>query len=132
VEDEASVRQLTSDARREPGYTVVEADGAETALNLLTDRPGIAPLFTDVVMPNMETRKAQAESGIGGEPDAPERHLGGRGDSRRDLSGGLGAQVKSGASRWIWEGLRWPSAIPLDRDVFRSADGWGLGRGPHV
>jgi CheY-like chemotaxis protein len=61
VEDEARVRQLTADALRELGYTVLEADSAEAALKLIETNEGIALLFTDVVMPNIDGRKLADE-----------------------------------------------------------------------
>lgn len=55
VEDEAPVRAFAARALRLRGYTVIEADSAETALDLLRD-PGLAvDLFvTDVVMPGLD------------------------------------------------------------------------------
>ena len=53
VEDEPGVREVSVEALRELGYSVLEADGAEMALRLLKDYPGVALLFTDVVMPEV-------------------------------------------------------------------------------
>ena len=55
VEDEAPVRAFASRALRLRGYTVLEADNAEDALDLLSD-PAIAVdvFVTDVVMPGMD------------------------------------------------------------------------------
>lgn len=55
VEDEAPVRAFASRALRLRGYTVLEADNAEDALDLLAD-PAIAVdvFVTDVVMPGMD------------------------------------------------------------------------------
>jgi two-component system cell cycle sensor histidine kinase/response regulator CckA len=55
VEDEAPVRAFASRALRLHGYTVLEADSAETALKTLEDRALNIDLFvTDVVMPGMD------------------------------------------------------------------------------
>ena len=52
VEDEAPVRAFASRALRLRGYTVVEADSAETALAILADPALAVDLFvTDVIMP---------------------------------------------------------------------------------
>jgi PAS domain S-box-containing protein len=61
VEDEMRVRQLTAAGLRELGYTVIEADGAESALKVIDSHPEIALLFTDVVMPEMDGRKLATE-----------------------------------------------------------------------
>jgi signal transduction histidine kinase len=57
VEDDERVRVGTVAALRDLGYTVVHAGGAEQALALLADNPGIALLFTDVIMPGTNGRK---------------------------------------------------------------------------
>lgn len=62
VEDQPGVRQLTAQGLRELGYTVLEADGASTALATLESRDDIALLLTDVVMPNMNGRKLADEA----------------------------------------------------------------------
>jgi CheY-like chemotaxis protein len=55
VEDEPAVRQMTSRALREYGYGVLEASGAEEALELLGRADGkVNMLVTDVVMPGMD------------------------------------------------------------------------------
>lgn len=55
VEDEAPVRAFASRALRLRGYTVLEADSAETALQTLEDRTLDVDVFvTDVVMPGMD------------------------------------------------------------------------------
>lgn len=51
VEDDAGVRRMAVEALRDLRYTVIHADGAERALQLIEGNPGIALLFTDVVMP---------------------------------------------------------------------------------
>jgi len=53
VEDEPAVRQISVDALEELGYRVLEADGAEPALESLRTHPEIVLLFTDVVMPDV-------------------------------------------------------------------------------
>ena len=57
VDDEAAVRQVSVEALRELGYTVLEADCGEKALLLLEAHPDVAMLFTDIVMPDMNGRK---------------------------------------------------------------------------
>jgi signal transduction histidine kinase/ActR/RegA family two-component response regulator len=56
VEDEERVRSMTVEALRSLGYSVIAADGAQHALELIDG--GVAPqlLFTDVVMPGMNGR----------------------------------------------------------------------------
>ena len=55
VEDEAPVRAFASRALRLRGYTVIEADCAETALALLdSDELHIDVFVTDVIMPGMD------------------------------------------------------------------------------
>jgi CheY-like chemotaxis protein len=55
VEDEPAVRQMASRALQEYGYGVLEASGAEEALELLARADGkINMLVTDVVMPGMD------------------------------------------------------------------------------
>jgi PAS domain S-box-containing protein len=62
AEDQPNVRQLTAQGLRELGYTVLEADGAETALAILRDRDDVSLLFTDVVMPVLDGRKLADEA----------------------------------------------------------------------
>ena len=62
VEDEQGVRRFSSEALHELGYTVLEADGAVSALRLLDAHPEIALLFTDVVLPDMNGRKLAEEA----------------------------------------------------------------------
>jgi CheY-like chemotaxis protein len=57
VEDEEGVRRYSTDALRDLGYRVLEADSARTALEILDAEPDIAILFTDVVMPEMNGRR---------------------------------------------------------------------------
>jgi two-component system cell cycle sensor histidine kinase/response regulator CckA len=55
VEDEAPVRAFASRALRFKGYTVLEADCAESALSLLEDSSlGVDIFVTDVIMPGMD------------------------------------------------------------------------------
>ena len=53
VEDEETVRVIISAVLRRQGYTVVEAAGAQAALEIFAARDDIALLLTDVVMPDM-------------------------------------------------------------------------------
>lgn len=66
VEDEAPVRAFAARALRLRGYTVIEAESAEDALELLEDETLAIDVFvTDVVMPGMDgptwVRKAQVD-----------------------------------------------------------------------
>ena len=55
VEDEAPVRAFASRALRLRGYTVLEADCAEAALEMLEDMELHIDIFvTDVIMPGMD------------------------------------------------------------------------------
>ena len=55
VEDEAPVRAFASRALRLRGYTVLEAENAEDALELLEDPDLAVDVFvTDVIMPGMD------------------------------------------------------------------------------
>ncbi len=55
VEDEAPVRAFASRALRMRGYTVIEAESAEDALDLLSDPARHVDVFvTDVVMPGLD------------------------------------------------------------------------------
>ncbi|MER8371515.1 CHASE3 domain-containing protein [Mesorhizobium sp. M1406] len=62
VEDDARVRASTTDALRELGYTVIHAASGQEALQKLAENPGIALLFTDIVMPVMNGRKLAEEA----------------------------------------------------------------------
>lgn len=53
VEDEDNVRQMTVEALREIGYSVIEASGGRDALQQINHHMKIDLLFTDVVMPDM-------------------------------------------------------------------------------
>lgn len=57
VEDEDRVRDLSTSALRELGYTVLEARSGADALQLLNAHPDISLLFTDIVMPEMDGRE---------------------------------------------------------------------------
>ena len=63
VEDEARIREITTEALRELGYTVFHAGSAAQALSVLKNNPEIDLLFTDIVMPDMNGRRlAEAAS----------------------------------------------------------------------
>jgi two-component system, NtrC family, sensor kinase len=51
VEDDDGVREFAAETLREQGYRVIAAGDGPTALALLPNEPGIAMLFTDVVLP---------------------------------------------------------------------------------
>ena len=61
VEDEPQVRAISVEALRDLGYSVLEADSATVALQLLAARSDIVLLFTDIVMPEVNgARLAEA------------------------------------------------------------------------
>ncbi|MER8624995.1 CHASE3 domain-containing protein [Mesorhizobium sp. M1143] len=62
VEDDPRVRASTADAMRELGYTVIHAASGQQALEKLGDNPGVALMFTDIVMPVMNGRKLAEEA----------------------------------------------------------------------
>ncbi|WJI73138.1 CHASE3 domain-containing protein [Mesorhizobium sp. C395A] len=62
VEDDPRVRASTTDAMRELGYTVIHATSGQEALEKLGDNPGVALMFTDIVMPVMNGRKLAEEA----------------------------------------------------------------------
>ncbi|WP_214469740.1 CHASE3 domain-containing protein [Mesorhizobium sp. dw_380] len=62
VEDDAGVRAATTEAMRELGYTVIHVGSGQEALEKLAATPGIALLFTDIVMPVMNGRKLAEEA----------------------------------------------------------------------
>ncbi|HYH20335.1 MAG TPA: response regulator [Azospirillum sp.] len=51
VEDDPGVRAVATEEVRELGYTVIEASGAQPALDLLAGGQEVALLFTDIAMP---------------------------------------------------------------------------------
>jgi CheY-like chemotaxis protein len=62
IEDEERVRQLTVEMLRELGYTVLEADGAASALRQLKVSSEVNLLFTDIVMPDVNGRQLADEA----------------------------------------------------------------------
>ncbi|HRE44008.1 MAG TPA: CHASE3 domain-containing protein [Terricaulis sp.] len=62
VEDDDRVRTLSVAALRDLGYTVLHASGGPAALTVLEANPGVALLFTDVVMPEMSGRQLADEA----------------------------------------------------------------------
>jgi signal transduction histidine kinase/CheY-like chemotaxis protein len=57
VEDEDQVRQMTVDALRELGYTVVEASNGHDGLQQLELQPHVTLLLTDIIMPGMNGKQ---------------------------------------------------------------------------
>ena len=51
VEDDDDVRTYSSESLRELGYTVLEAQNARTALQMLDRHPEVAVIFTDIGLP---------------------------------------------------------------------------------
>jgi CheY-like chemotaxis protein len=68
VEDEAGVRAFVAEALQELGCAVLQADGANAALALLSAHPEIDLLLTDVVMPEINGRQL-ADRARGRRPD---------------------------------------------------------------
>ncbi len=62
VEDDASMRRLTTEALHELGYTVFDSDNALNALATLDRLADVKLLFTDVVMPDINGRKLADEA----------------------------------------------------------------------
>jgi len=57
VEDEDRVRNMSVEALKELGYTVIEASGPAAAIRMLEAGQKVDLLFTDVVMPEMSGRQ---------------------------------------------------------------------------
>ena len=57
VEDNAEVRDFAAAASRELGFTVLVADGAAAALEILEQHSEVSVLLTDVVMPGINGRE---------------------------------------------------------------------------
>ena len=57
VEDDAGVRNLSVEALRELGYSVIQTGSPGEALREIERRPEITLLFTDIVMPEMTGRE---------------------------------------------------------------------------
>lgn len=57
VEDDADVREFTGLALHSLGYRVFEAADAASALEIVTQQPNLALLFTDVGLPGMNGRR---------------------------------------------------------------------------
>jgi CheY-like chemotaxis protein len=51
VEDDRTIRENTSEALRDAGFEVLEAEDGHEAMNILTDPAAVDVLFTDVKMP---------------------------------------------------------------------------------
>jgi PAS domain S-box-containing protein len=62
VEDEPSMREMTVAALGELGFTVLQAESGAGALEILKNRPEVALLFTDVVMPDINGMRLAEEA----------------------------------------------------------------------
>lgn len=51
VEDEELIRLVAADILEDTGFSVLEAENAQAALNILEARPDVRLLFTDLHMP---------------------------------------------------------------------------------
>ena len=69
VEDDPRLRRVLSRRLRSLGYVVVEADNGATAMTELAERPDIALLFTDMVMPGGMTGLELAQAALAMKPD---------------------------------------------------------------
>ena len=56
------MRRHTCEALQELGYTVLDAENAKQALEVLDSRPDIRLLFTDIVMPDVNGKKLADEA----------------------------------------------------------------------
>jgi PAS domain S-box-containing protein len=61
VEDEENVRNFSAEVLADAGYTVLAAENAATAIEMLTDAPSIDMLFTDVVLTGNMNGRALAD-----------------------------------------------------------------------
>jgi signal transduction histidine kinase/CheY-like chemotaxis protein len=61
VEDDERVREMTVASVRELGYTVIHANGANSALEKLDAHPETTMLFTDIVMPDINGQQLATE-----------------------------------------------------------------------
>ena len=68
VEDEDRVRRMTVETLRDLHYSVIHANGAVHALELLAAHPEVRLLFTDVVMPDIGGRQL-ADAALKQRPD---------------------------------------------------------------
>ena len=68
VEDDDRVRSFATEALRELGYDVLQANDGVSALAMLEAHIGVALLFTDVVMPGMTGRQL-ADQAVAAYPD---------------------------------------------------------------
>jgi signal transduction histidine kinase len=62
VEDDRRARDIAVECVRELGYTVLEAESARSAMEILATRPDIRLLMTDVVMPGEDGRQLATEA----------------------------------------------------------------------
>jgi CheY-like chemotaxis protein len=69
VEDDARVRRITIARLRSLGYQVIAADSGASAMALLLAHPGVAMIFTDVVMPGGMDGDELAEVALAARPD---------------------------------------------------------------
>ncbi|MDR3463692.1 MAG: ATP-binding protein [Beijerinckiaceae bacterium] len=69
VEDEDLVRQFSTEALREAGYTVLEAATASDAVDLLRRHPEVALLFTDIVLKGAMNGRALARQALALRPE---------------------------------------------------------------
>ena len=68
VEDEAQVRQVSTEQLRDLGYIILEASNGASALQLLAENERVDLIFTDIVMPGM-TGRVLADEALKQRPD---------------------------------------------------------------
>ena len=71
IEDESSVREFTTLALQEAGYTVLAAEDGPTGLALLDANPSISMLFTDVVLIGPLNGRKVADEALRRRPELP-------------------------------------------------------------
>ena len=71
VEDDELVRQFSSAALRDAGYTVIEAGTGPEGMRLLRAHPEIVLLFTDIVLKGPVDGKELAQQALALRPDLP-------------------------------------------------------------
>ncbi|QFY62756.1 PAS domain S-box protein (plasmid) [Rhizobium grahamii] len=69
VEDDPRVKKVAVARLQQMGYRVLEADSGRRALEILAEHPGVALLFSDIVMPGGMTGDEMATEAIKQRPD---------------------------------------------------------------
>lgn len=85
VDDESRMRKLVKDFLVKGGYTVLEADNGETAIDIFMENKDIALIVLDVMMPQMDGWEVCRE--LRKDSKVPIIMLTARGDERDELMG---------------------------------------------